>query len=73
MSLDDCPENRFTSPLRASAEPPRLVLLGEAFNDSDGPVCGVVTGHPRRPHLRLFKTMDAALAALRQMGAGGAA
>lgn len=73
MAFDNCPENRFTRPLRASAEPPRLVLLREAFNDSDAPVCGLATGHPRCPHLRLFKTMDAALAALRQMGAGGAA
>ena len=66
-------QNRVRTPLTASAEPPRLVLLPDILNDSDGPVCGVVTGHPCRPHLRLFRTMDAALTALRQMGAGHAA
>ena len=66
-------ENRVRTPLRASAEPARLVMLPDTLNDSDGPVCGVVTGHPRRPHLRLFRTMDAALAALRQTRAGDAA
>lgn len=60
-------------PLGASTEPARLILLPDLANGSGGPVCGVATGHPRRPHVRLYRSMDAALAVLRQMNAGGLA
>lgn len=57
------------APLAASAEPARLIMLPGVENASGGVLCGIATGHPRRPQLRLFKSMDAALAVLRQMSA----
>lgn len=73
MSQRHYRKNPFGAPLAASAEPARLILLPDLASASGGPVCGVATGHPRRPHLRLYRSLDSALAALRQIGAEGVA
>jgi hypothetical protein len=58
------PQEPHRTPLAASGEPPRLILLPNVAEDSGGPVCGLATGHPRRQHIRMFWSMAAALAAL---------
>ena len=61
------------SPLAASAEPVRLSHLPGLESPSGESMAALVTGHPRRPHLRVYPSVADALNALRQMGAGGAA
>lgn len=58
------------TPLAASAEPPRLVILPGLETPSGGPVLALATGHPRRPLLTALATF-ATLAA--QRAEGGAA
>jgi hypothetical protein len=64
-------KNPIGAPLTACAEPARLILLPDLPTASGDPVCGVATGHPRRPHVHLYRSMDAALAVIRQLNAGG--
>lgn len=73
MSHRQYRKNPSGAPLAASAEPARLILLPDLATASGGPVCGVATGHPRRPNVRLYRSMDAALAVIRQLNAGGLA
>lgn len=61
------------TPLTASAERPRLAVLPGLENAAGEPLIAVATGSPRRPVLRMFVGMAAALAALRAMGVEGGA
>jgi hypothetical protein len=62
-----------TTPLTAAAERPRLTLLPGLEDASGEPLVAIATGHPRRPVLRMFVGMAAALAELRAMGVEGGA
>ncbi len=65
---------RPKAPLAASAEPVRLAYLPGLQNARGESLAALVAGHPRRPILlRAFPTITAALAALRELNAGGAA
>lgn len=67
------PQKPRRAPLAAVAEPARLIMLPDLATASGGPACAIATGHPSRAHVRLYPSLDTALAALRQMGGEGAA
>jgi hypothetical protein len=57
-----------SAPLRASAEPPRLVMLPCVLDASGAPLVAVAAGSVGRPSVRAYPDMAAALAALREAG-----
>ena len=62
-----------SGPLVAPSEAARLIILPGAHDASGESLIGLATGHPRRPIIRMFRTMAEALAAKAAMRAQGGA
>jgi len=61
------------APLVAPSEAPRLIILPGAHDASGEALIGLATGHPRRPIIRMFRTMAEALKAKAALHAQGGA